>query len=80
MSAAEKAKKVVLGIEILRDELTARIAERCLGMRRPVGKTAAEALAQLEGVNPDIVAGFRAAADAAVIFFHECVNSGRAPQ
>lgn len=79
MSDADKARKTVLNIEIPRDELAVRIAERCIGMRRPANGTAAEALAQMDLVQPNMSAGFRSAADAAVLFFHECVNAGRAP-
>lgn len=80
MSAAEKARKMVLGFEIPRDELAIRIAERCLGMRRPPNGTAAEAFAQMDSVEPGMSDGFRSAADAAVLYFHECINAGRAPQ
>lgn len=79
MSVADKAKKTLLGIEIQRDELACRIAEACTGMRRPPLVSASGALDQMASVNIDMVAGFRKSADAAVIYFHECINAGRQP-
>lgn len=79
MSAAAKVKRTILGIEIPRDELACRIAEKCVGMKRPAGTSATEALAQLEAEFPDIVAAWRASADAAVLYFYECVNAGKQP-
>jgi hypothetical protein len=79
MMNADKAKRTVIGIEIPRDELALRIAMPCLGMRpnRPVDAT--EALDELAATQPDIIRGFRQAADAAVLYFHECINEARQP-
>jgi len=56
--------------EIDSAELTLRIAESCLGMRRPPMMSAKEALAQLRAVEPEHIAGFdRAAMRAAEYFF-----------
>jgi hypothetical protein len=79
MSRAAKAKSMVLAVEIPRHELACRIAEASIGLKRPPGVTAIEALAQLRAVEPDTVASFYRVADRAVLFFHECVNAGKAP-
>lgn len=50
-----------------------------MGVLRPVGVTAAEAFAQMEEAAPGQAARWRDAADRAVLYFHECVNSGRQP-
>lgn len=55
-------------------ELTLRIAEACLGMRRPPGTTAQDALAQLRAREPEHVAGFDRAAMRAAEYFVECIN------
>lgn len=74
-----KAKRTLLGIEIPRDELALRIAIQCLSMRPPAGLTATEALNQLAATRSDIIDGFRRAADASVLFFHECIEAGKQP-
>jgi len=66
--------KKVFGAEIEVAELTLRIAEACLGMRRPPGTSAAEALGQLRAAEPDHVAGFDRAAIRAAEYFVECIN------
>lgn len=60
--------------EIDSTELTLRIAESCLGMRRPPGMSAKDALAQLRAAEPDHVAGFDRAAQRAAEYFVECFN------
>jgi hypothetical protein len=55
-------------------ELTLRIAEACLGMRRPPGMTAEDALAQLRAAEPEHVGGFDRAAMRAAEYFIECIN------
>lgn len=81
MSAAAKAKKTLLGIEIPRDELALRIAMACTGVRPPSGTPASNALEQLNHVGGGVRLGddFRKAADAAVLYFHERINAGRQP-
>lgn len=85
MAAAQKAKKMVLAVEVPRDELALRIARVCLQMKPPRDLTATEALEQLKASPADtangfsMVESFRSAADAAVLYFHECVNAGRQP-
>jgi HAMP domain-containing protein len=74
-----KAKRTLIGIEIPRDELAMRIAQQCLSMSPPSQMPAAEALDQLAQQNARMVDGFRRAADAAVLYFHECINAGRQP-
>lgn len=79
MSAASKAKRTLLGIEIPRDELAVRIAEASMGARRPVGATSAEAFRQLDAIDPGQAARWRNAADQAVLYFHECISAARQP-
>ena len=83
LTPAEKAKRTVLGIEIPRDELALRIGIACTGVRPPVGTKPADALDQLNqmgGPGHPMGESFRRAADAAVLYFHECINAGRQPQ
>lgn len=56
-------------------ELTLRIAEACLGMKRPPGISAEEALGQLRAAEPDHVAGFDRAALRAAEYLVECFNT-----
>lgn len=66
--------KKLLEAEIDATELTLRIAEACLGMRRPPGRSAKEALAQLRAIHPETVASFDKAAIRAAEYFVECIN------
>lgn len=84
MSAAEKARKTVLGIEIPRDELALRIGIACTGVRPPIGTKASDALDQMNemAAYPGVPAmgdSFRRAADVAVLYFHERINAARQP-
>lgn len=79
MSAAAKAKRTMLMIEIPRDELACRIAEASIGATRAAGLTVAEAFAQMERIDPGQPERWRRSADAAVRYFHECTNAGRQP-
>lgn len=71
--------------EIDEAELTVRIAEIAIGLKRPPGKSAAECLAELEErsaadpVMKPVVASFGQMARAAVLYFGECVAKGRVP-
>ena len=67
------AKKMLMA-EIDSAELTLRIAEACLGMLRPPGIDARDALAQLRSREPHIIAGFDKAAKRAADYFVECIN------
>lgn len=67
-------KRKLLEAEIDSAELTLRIAEACLGMKRPPGTPAKEALAQLRSREPDIIASFDKAAMRAAEYFVECIN------
>lgn len=78
MSAAN-ARRTMLAIEIPRDELAVRIAIPVIGARPREGASAAEALEQMNQIVPGMAAHFRAAADAAVIYFHECIDVARQP-
>ncbi len=60
--------------EIDNVELTLRIAEACLGMKRPPGMSAKEALGQLRSAQPEHVGGFDRAAMRAAEYFVECIN------
>lgn len=79
MNAAAKAKRTLIGIEIPRDALAVRIAAQCIGAKPPAGADPTDALDQMEEIAPGMAEGFRRAADAAVLFFHECINAGRQP-
>jgi hypothetical protein len=77
--SAEKAKRTLLGIEIPRDELALAMLRAAIGAKPPAGMTATQALAHAERLNPGIADSFRVQADAAVMFFHECINAARQP-
>jgi hypothetical protein len=82
VSREAAAKKTLLGIAIPRDELALRIAIECTGVRPPLGMKAADALDQMDReFSTPIPMGtcFRRAADAAVIYFHQCINDARQP-
>lgn len=64
----------LLEAEIETAELTLRIAEACLGMKRPPGTPAKEALSQLRVAHPEMVASFDKAALRAAEYFVECIN------
>ena len=66
--------KKMFETEIDSAELTLRIAEACLAMKRPPGMDAKEALAQLRSAQPDIIASFDKAALRAAEYFVECFN------
>jgi hypothetical protein len=76
---ADKAKRTLIGIEIPRDELALRIAQPCLGMVAKPGTDASTALDDMDRIHAGMGSGFRRAADAAVLYFHECIQSGRQP-
>ena len=78
---AETARKIILGVEIPRDELALRIAQPSTGMIAPAGTNATQALdaMNLFGDEYPLGDGFRRAADAAVAYFAECVNAARVP-
>ena len=61
-------------VEIDATELTLRIAEACLGMIRPPGISAQEALAQLRAADPEHIDRFDRAALRAAEYFVECIN------
>lgn len=79
VSPAQKAKRTLLGIEVPRDELALAIAIPCLRVRPPLGMSAGDALDKMEADFPGMGVGFRRAADAAVLYFHECINAARQP-
>jgi len=78
MSAA-KAKRTLLGIEIPRDELALAMLKAAIGAKPPAGMNAAQALADADQLNPGLADNFRKQADAAVLFFHACINAARQP-
>lgn len=79
--AHDKAKRTLLNIEIPRDELALRIAQPCLGMIAADGTDATKALDDMDALGGPVLMGasFRRSADAAVAYFHECINAGRRP-
>lgn len=83
MSAIAKAKRTVVMVEIPRDELALRIGAKCIGLIPPPDVDATAALNEMNvhpGASGDGMGeGFRRAADAAVKYFHECVNAGAQP-
>ncbi|MEA3036833.1 MAG: hypothetical protein QOH04_2610 [Sphingomonadales bacterium] len=80
-ATAADARKTLLGIEIPRDELALRIAQPCLGMTAPAGADSAKALDDMDRLGGPVLMGqsFRRAADAAVLYFRECINAGSQP-
>ncbi len=76
---AAKSKRTLLAIEIPRDELALRIAAKCIGLIPPKDTDPAKALDDMDRVEPGMGQGFRAAADAAVIYFYERINAARQP-
>lgn len=69
----------VIEAPINMEELAVRIAEACLGVRRPAGVSAATALQGMESDIPGgqgMVAGFRRAALAAANYVAECITAG----
>lgn len=66
--------KKMLAAEVDVAELTLRIAEACLGMKRPPGMEAKDALGMLRASQPDIVKGFDRAAARSAEYFIECIN------
>lgn len=83
MTPAQKARRTLLQIEIPRDELALRIAIKCIGIRPKDGIAATDALDQMNAFTGGTGLGmgdeFRNAADAAVIYMHECIASGVQP-
>ena len=75
----------MLAIEIPRDVLALRIAQGCIGLVPPAGSNAGAILDDMDASfasdpgMPAMGAGFRRAADLAVIYLHECINAGKAP-
>jgi hypothetical protein len=80
---AAKAKRTLLAIEVPRDELALRIGAKCIGLRPIKPLNATEELNRMNqhpGASGDGMGeGFRRAADAAIAYFHECVNGARQP-
>ncbi len=66
--------KRILEVELDTAELTLRIAETCLGMKRPPNASAAEALALLRASLSQITSGFDRAANRVAAYFVACIN------
>lgn len=66
--------------EINGDELACRIAENCMGITRPEGKTAKEAMDELRRQFPDVVGGFYLAVEAAALYLGECMEKAERVQ
>jgi hypothetical protein len=71
-----KARKIIEVAEISEAEIAVRIMEGLLGMHRPSGATAEEALA---GMPSDSRDGARRAARNAMDYIRECVSKARIP-
>lgn len=72
MTELDRARQMVLAVELDEAELACRILEAIVGSKRPPGMTAAEALAtQTEQSQQDV----RRAAVTAIRYFHEQVNA-----
>jgi hypothetical protein len=71
-----KARTLALVAEVDPSELAVRITEALMGMRRPPGMTAAQAL---ETQSPEFRATVLDAARRAAEYIAECINSGSAP-
>lgn len=56
-------------------ELTVRIAEACMGNKRPINTTAEEAFAQLQEMDRETAAGFSRAAFVSATYIAECCNA-----
>jgi len=66
--------KKMFETEIDSAELTLRIAEACIGIKRPPGMSAREGLSQLRASEPEYISGFERAALRAAEYFVECIN------
>lgn len=71
--------RAALIVEMDRDELAVRIAEGVLGLKRPDGSTAAQALAHMRLRFPEEVEGFERAAVKAMLYFKERSQAGSVP-
>jgi hypothetical protein len=74
-----KQIKKFLG-EVSEDELSVRLIEAYAGIRRPAGKTAAQALADMDAQFPGMTVPARRQARAAVQYMAECFANARPPQ
>lgn len=70
----DKVKKLIA--EIDPNELACRILEGAMGLRRPAGTTAIQALSELD---PEARAGMYQAAANAAKYISECVDGGKVP-
>jgi hypothetical protein len=61
----------VLIVEFDQIELALRIAEACLGRKRPAGLTPAQAMRQMARMDEDMHDGFMRAAASAMFYFKE---------
>lgn len=78
-TAADKAKRKLLGIEIPRDELALRMLVASIGAKPPAGMSASAALSDADRLNPGLADNFRRCADAAVLYVFECIQAGTRP-
>lgn len=75
----EAKRKTIFVAEINATELTLRIAEIAIGLKRPPGRDAAQCLADLRSEQPQLCATFDRMAQAAAEYVTECIRSGRRP-
>lgn len=57
------------------DELTVRIAEACMGNKRPAGFSAQRSIEDIRRLNAEALDGFRRASLAAAEYIAECCNA-----
>lgn len=68
--------QTVFVVEFSRSELAVRIAEACIGVKRPENVTAQVALQEFP---PEVQHGFYQAADEALNYIHTCLMNGKRP-
>ncbi len=78
LTSTQKAKGHVKALiaEIDPEELACRIAEACMGVKRPAGISPKAALDQID---PEAAIDFRKAARSAARYIAECIDSGNQP-
>lgn len=77
-------RRTVLMFDVDGEELACRIAEAAIGIKRPSGMTARQALddmrrATTSAGQPDMVPGFERAAQVAAEYIAQCAEKGRQP-
>ncbi|AYO83616.1 hypothetical protein [Methylobacterium brachiatum] len=71
--------KTIFVAEINATELTLRLAEIAIGLKRPPGRDAADCLADLRAEQPQLCATFDRMAEAAAQYVTDCISKGSRP-